>query len=238
MIITKDYTQLSERAAELIIDHMKNNPSLVLGAATGDTPKGTYTQLIKKLNKEDLDLSEIKTVNLDEYVGLVSEHSQSYWTYMKEYLYNPLNLSYNQAIIPNGKAEDLHKECERYEQEINRLGGIDLQILGIGRNGHIGFNEPYTPFDSRTHVVQLTENTRKANARFFTGEEEVPERAITVGISTIMKSKSIVLLASGQEKASAVQAVLNGQVDGAWPATILNNHPDVTFIVDEAAKNG
>lgn len=237
-IITKDYAQLSEKAASVISEHLRSKPDPVLGVATGDTPIGTYKELVRLVKQGNLDLAKLKTVNLDEYVGLDSSHSKSYWKYMKDNLYDPLNLSYEQALIPDGKAADLQRECVEYERKIADLGGIDLQILGIGRNGHIGFNEPFTPFDSKTHIVQLTENTRRANARFFESENEVPEQAITVGISTIMKSKSIILLASGTEKASAVDALLSGKVNPAWPATILNEHPDVMLIMDEEANGG
>ncbi|WP_257347912.1 glucosamine-6-phosphate deaminase [Pseudalkalibacillus decolorationis] len=237
IIETTNYSTLSEKAAILIFNQIKSNPRLVLGAATGDTPKGTYEQLVNRVKREGLNLSNINTVNLDEYVGLNAIHPQSYWNYMQENLYTPLNLSKDQAFIPDGTAVDLEDECDKYEQRIERIGGIDLQILGIGRNGHIGFNEPFTSFSSRTHIVTLTESTRKANARFFSNIKEVPTRAITMGISTIMKSKSIVLLASGEGKAAAVDKLLSGKVDPAWPATILNEHPNVTLIVDNAAKN-
>ncbi|MGM7701844.1 glucosamine-6-phosphate deaminase [Pseudalkalibacillus sp. Hm43] len=236
IVTVKNDMQLSDVASSQILKAIENKPDLVLGIATGGTPAGTYQQLVKKVQLKSVDLSNIKTVNLDEYVGLARDHEESYWHYLHEHLYGPLELSPDQAIIPNGLNKKLEEECVRYEQAIQQVGGVDLQILGVGRNGHIGFNEPGTSLDSKTHVVELTDSTRQANARFFEDPSEVPTRAITVGISTIMKSRSILLLASGEEKAAAVSALLSGKIDKNWPVTILNEHPDVTLVVTEDAK--
>ncbi len=236
ILTVKNGKELSDVASSHILKAVKDKPDLVLGIATGGTPSGTYQQLVEKVQLHSVDLSNIKTVNLDEYVGLARNHEESYWHYLHEHLYGPLGLSPDQALIPNGLNENLEKECVRYEKAIEKVGGVDLQILGVGRNGHIGFNEPGTPLDSKTHVVELTDSTRQANARFFDDPSEVPTRAITVGISTIMKSRSILLLASGKEKSDAVSALLSGKIDPQWPVTVLNQHPDVTLVVTEDAK--
>ncbi len=235
VIVVDDKQEMSEKASAILFNEIKRNPELVLGVATGGTPAGTYDKLVDKVLAASLDLSKITTVNLDEYVGLAREHEESYWHYIYTHLYEPLDLSPEHALVPYGLSDDLQEECIRYEEAIEKVGGIDLQLLGVGRNGHIGFNEPGTPFESKTHVVELTESTRQANARFFEHEEEVPTRALTVGISTIMKSRSILLLASGEEKAESVNALLRRDVDEKWPVTVLNQHPSVTLVVTKDA---
>ncbi|WP_261129314.1 glucosamine-6-phosphate deaminase [Bacillus sp. Marseille-Q3570] len=235
VITVNDEREMSVRASLILFDEIKRNPDLVLGVATGGTPARTYEHLVDKVLNETLDLSKITTVNLDEYVGLARDHEESYWRYIYEHLYEPLNLSIDNALVPDGLSANLQAECLRYEKVIEQVGGVDLQILGVGRNGHIGFNEPGTSFESKTHVVELTESTRKANARFFDRKEEVPSQAITVGISTIMKSRSILLLASSPEKSEAVHALLSGTIDQDWPVTVLNEHPSVTLIVTKDA---
>ncbi|MCF6137772.1 glucosamine-6-phosphate deaminase [Pseudalkalibacillus berkeleyi] len=235
-IITVDHHKhMSKIASEFIYEAIHRNPNLVLGVATGSTPEQTYERLVEKIKQDPIDLSKLKTVNLDEYVGLPREHEESYWQYMIQHLYAPLELSIDQGLVPDGMSANLDEECIQYERKIERLGGIDLQMLGVGVNGHIGFNEPGTSFDSNTHVVELTESTRIANARFFQNQQDVPTKAITVGISTIMKSRSIILLASGNEKATAVSTLLKGEVSPEWPVTILNQHDDVTLIVTKDA---
>ncbi|WP_221565403.1 glucosamine-6-phosphate deaminase [Alkalihalobacillus sp. TS-13] len=235
VITVNDEQEMSVRGSLILFDEIKRNPELVLGVATGGTPAGTYEHLVDKVLNEKLDLSKVTTVNLDEYVGLARDHEESYWRYIYEHLYEPLNLLPDRALVPDGLSEDLQAECLRYEKVIEQADGVDLQILGVGRNGHIGFNEPGTSFESKTHVVDLTESTREANARFFERKEEVPTQAITVGISTIMKSRSILLLASGPEKSEAVHALLSGRIDQNWPVTVLNEHPSVTLIVTKDA---
>lgn len=237
-IKVRNTKHMSEVASSMIYKAIENNPQLVLGIATGGTPERTYQLLVEKVKEHKLDLSRIKTVNLDEYVGLARTHEESYWQYIKEHLYDPLDLSPDQALIPDGMNKDLERECTQYEEAIEQTGGVDLQILGVGRNGHIGFNEPGTSFESKTHVVELTNSTRNANSRFFEDPKEVPTKAITVGISTIMKSRSILLLVSGEEKSEAVAALLDGNVDPIWPVTVLNQHEDVTLVVTEDALSG
>nr|WP_027965333.1 glucosamine-6-phosphate deaminase [Halalkalibacillus halophilus] len=226
VIQTRDYENLSEKVAGIIFDQLKGQPDSTLGLATGSTPVGTY-QLLKKQPEHFI---EATTFNLDEYVGLKESHPQSYRYFMQEKLFNtvPVKASY----IPNGSATDLQEECKLYEQKIQASGGIDLQLLGLGMNGHIGFNEPGTPFDSRTHVVELAESTRQANARFFNHLDEVPTQAITMGIETIMEAKKIVLLVSGNEKVQAFDRLFRGEIEEKFPASILRTHPNITVVHD------
>ncbi|TCT17566.1 glucosamine-6-phosphate deaminase [Melghiribacillus thermohalophilus] len=230
--ITKNYSELSVKAAELFYKKIKAKPSIHLGLATGKTPLGMYEILRKKMKTDGLPTDKLKVFNLDEYVGLSKNSSKSFYTYMKKQLYEPLGLKERQYYIPNGEAKDLEKECLRYEQMIDQFG-IDLQLLGVGRNGHIGFNEPGTPFDSLTHVVKLKESTRKVNASFFGDESLVPTRAITMGIQSILKAKEIVVIASGEEKARALYEFVHGKMTEEWPITALKNHSNVTVICDQ-----
>ncbi|MDQ0352316.1 glucosamine-6-phosphate deaminase [Alkalibacillus filiformis] len=218
------YDDFSLTAAELIMNQLKKKPNSTLGLATGSTPKGMYEQLIKRL----IDLSKAVTFNLDEYVGIASDHPQSYRSFMEDNLFQHIRVG--QTLIPDGEAANLTLECERYEQLIKQHGGIDLQVLGLGHNGHIGFNEPGTPFSSRTHVVDLAETTRKANARFFNSLDEVPKKAITMGIETIMEAEQIILLVYGEDKQEAVSRMLQGEVDEQFPASILHEHSNVTLL--------
>ncbi|NWN98654.1 MAG: glucosamine-6-phosphate deaminase [Bacillus sp. (in: Bacteria)] len=232
-----NYQELSERAAKIVIETVQNKPNAVLGLATGSTPIGLYNELIDDHAKNGTSYRKICTFNLDEYVGLEGSHPQSYLYFMRQHLFNHIDISLENTFIPNGKAEDMMKECERYEELIKEKGGIDLQILGIGQNGHIGFNEPGTSFSSRTHIIQLTESTRKANSRFFSSMDEVPTHAVTVGIQTIMESRKILLLVSGQAKMEAFKRLLSDEIDESFPASVLKLHNDVTVITDIAFDN-
>ncbi|AQX55501.1 glucosamine-6-phosphate deaminase [Bacillus sp. VT 712] len=235
IISVKDYKEMSQTAAGIIINKVKSDPSITLGLATGGTPKGLYEALIQDHQTNGTSYEQVHTFNLDEYVGLSADNPNSYRYYMVDTLLGHLDVALNQTFIPNGTAEDAEAECERYEALIEQLGGIDLQILGIGHNGHIGFNEPGTPFSSKTHVVTLASSTRQANARYFSSIDEVPTHAITMGISSIMNSTEILLLASGEDKADAIYHLLEGTVTEEFPASILKNHQAVTIIADEKA---
>ncbi|MGM7681061.1 glucosamine-6-phosphate deaminase [Cytobacillus sp. Hm23] len=236
IIQVEDYHDLSIKAAQHIITKIQNEPDLVLGLATGSTPKGAYKQMINDFQKNNTSYRYVKTVNLDEYVGLAKNDINSYFTFMNEHLFNHIDIPYSQTHIPNGMAKDLQTECNNYDKLIHSLGGIDLQLLGIGHNGHIGFNEPYTSFKTRTHIVKLTSSTRYANERFFQHINEVPKYAITMGIQTILESKQILLLISGKDKRKAVHKLLVEQnMSEEFPASSLYDHPHVTIIADKAA---
>jgi len=232
------YEELSDKASEIIINAVKNNPYAKLGLATGSTPLGTYQRMIEDHRKNGTSYEHIVTVNLDEYVGLSKDHPGSYRYYMDNVLFKHINIKRENAHVPDGTAEDLDAECRRYEAIIDKLGGLDLQLLGIGQNGHIGFNEPGTPFDSLTHVVELTENTREVNSRFFERLEDVPKKAITMGIKSILKSKEILLLISGEQKAEALHRLLHEGISEDFPASALKKHPNCTVIYDKAALKG
>lgn len=237
IIVTKDYEEMSEVAKNMIIDEVSKNRDIRLGLATGGTPLLTYKKIIEEYNQTNIDFSNVITFNLDEYVGLSPSDKNSYHYYMKNNLFNSLDIKKENTHIPNGIALDLKEECENYEKQIENLGGIDLQLLGIGKNAHIGFNEPFDVFASKTHVVELKSSTKKANAKYFEGEEQVPDRAISMGIGTIMRAKKIILLASGKSKAEAIKNTLLKDIDPKVPASILQLHPDVTFIIDEEAAS-
>ncbi|WP_353854483.1 glucosamine-6-phosphate deaminase [Bacillus sp. Bos-x628] len=230
-----DKDQLGREAAAMIARTIEAKPHAVLGLATGGTPVDTYRELIRLHQSKQLSLKQTKTVNLDEYVGLDSDHENSYMTYMKRHLFDHIDIPKDQYYLPNGNASNLDLECLRYEQLIQDLGGIDLQLLGIGQNGHIGFNEPGTPFTSRTHVVQLDENTRQTNARYFSSIDEVPTYAITMGIESILSSKKILLLASGKSKAKVIQYLEKAEIHPDFPASALKLHQDVTVFIDREA---
>jgi glucosamine-6-phosphate deaminase len=238
IIEVKNYQEMSGIAAKYIIEKVQANPNLHLGLATGGTPVGIYSNLIEDHQKNGTSYSQVTTFNLDEYVGLTGENPNSYRYYMDDHLFNHLDIQKANTYVPRGNAADIHKECVAYEELMENHGGVDLQILGIGSNGHIGFNEPGTAFNSKTHIVNLAPSTRKANARFFNSLEEVPTEAITMGISTIMKSKEILLLISGERKSEALQKLLTGGVDESFPASVLKNHPCVTIIADKEAIAG
>jgi glucosamine-6-phosphate deaminase len=238
IIEVKNYQEMSGIAANYIIEKVQANPNLHLGLATGGTPVGIYSNLIEDHQKNGTSYSKVTTFNLDEYVGLTGENPNSYRYYMDDHLFNHLDIQKTNTYVPRGNAADIHKECVAYEELMENHGGVDLQILGIGSNGHIGFNEPGSAFNSKTHIVELAPSTRKANARFFNSLEEVPTKAITMGISTIMKSKEILLLISGKSKSEALNKLLTGVVDESFPASVLKNHPCVTIIADEEAIAG
>ncbi|WP_042356599.1 glucosamine-6-phosphate deaminase [Bacillus rubiinfantis] len=235
IIKVKDYTEMSQKAAAYIIDKVRVKPNLKLGLATGGTPIGTYQNLIKDHQEHGTSYQQVVTFNLDEYIGISSDHENSYRFYMNDHLFNHIDIPIGQTFIPNGNADNIEAECVRYEQLIQHYGGIDLQILGIGSNGHIGFNEPGTSFHSKTHVIDLAPSTIKANARFFSSLAEVPTKAITMGISTIMNSKEILLLVSGENKKEAMKKLSTGEISESFPASVLRNHSNVTIMVDQAA---
>ena len=236
VIKVKNYEEMSKVAAEIFKDVVKNKPNAVLGLATGTTPLGLYSELIKDHKENGTSYKNIKTVNLDEYAGLDIESDQSYVYFMHHNLFEGLDIDLKNTNIENGKAEDKEKECERYN---NLLGEMqqDIQLLGLGSNGHIAFNEPNTPFGSGVHIVKLTENTIKDNSRLFANINDVPRYAFTMGIKNIMNAKKIVILASGKNKATAVKASVEGAVTEDVPASVLQLHPDCTFIVDEEAAS-
>ena len=230
-----DYNDMSRKAAQIILAQIIMKPNCVLGLATGSSPIGTYKQLIEWYNKDELDFSEVTSINLDEYKGLSPEDPQSYRYFMNTYLFDHVNIDKNRTFVPDGLATDSEKSCAEYNANILKQGGIDLQLLGIGRNGHIGFNEPGAAFEKETHLVDLAESTIRANARFFTSIDEVPKQAYTMGIRTIMQAKKILVVVSGEGKADIVSRAFFGPVTPEVPASILQMHPDVTVVCDEAA---
>ncbi len=235
LIRTKNYQDLSEKAAEFIINKVKTSPKLTLGLATGGTPIQTYANLAKDFQQNQTTYQHVTTFNLDEYIGLSETDPNSYHYYMHNHLFNKIDIPSDQTFIPNGQPQDPEEECVAYEALIKKHGGIDVQLLGLGQNGHIGFNEPGTPFDQHTHIVKLADSTIEANARYFEAIDEVPKKAITMGISTIMESKEILLLVSGKEKYQALSKLLDGEIDSSFPASILNGHPNLTIIATEDA---
>jgi len=235
IIKATDYKDMCKKAASIFLAQITLKPDSVLGLATGSTPLGVYSQLINWYKEGDIDFSLVKTVNLDEYVGLDGDNDQSYRYFMNDKLFNHININKANTNVPNGKAIDKNAECERYEELIKSLGGIDIQLLGIGNNGHIGFNEPNEYFDKLTHEVNLTESTIAANTRFFERKEDVPKTAISMGVQTIMKAKKIVLIANGQAKADIIYDTCFGPITPSVPASALQLHPDVTIIVDDEA---
>ena len=231
----KDYKDLSRKAANIVSAQIIMKPDCVLGLATGSTPIGLYDQLVEWYKKGDLDFSEVKTVNLDEYKGLDRRNDQSYYYFMHKNLFDRVNICLENTNLPNGLEMDSKKECRRYEDLIHTLGGVDLQLLGMGHNGHIGFNEPGVAFEKETHCVKLAERTIEANKRFFASAEDVPKEAYTMGIKTIMQAKKILVVVSGKDKASMVKKAFFGPVTPDVPASILQMHNDVTLVADEEA---
>lgn len=231
----KDYKDMSRKAANIISAQVIMKPNCVLGLATGSTPIGTYDQLVEWYNKGDLDFSEVATVNLDEYKGLPRTNDQSYYYFMHQHLFDRVNIDPERTNVPNGMEPDAEKECGRYEELIRSLGGVDLQLLGLGHNGHIGFNEPGEAFEKETHCVDLTESTIEANKRFFASADDVPKQAYTMGIKTIMQAKKILIVVNGENKADIVERAFFGPVTPEVPASILQLHNDVTLVGDEAA---
>ena len=234
-IKAKTYEDMSREAAQIIFDALKENETFSLGLATGSTPEGMYEILATLINDEKLDLSHLTTFNLDEYVGLDEDDDQSYHYFMDEHLFSKLDIPKENINILDGVANDLDKEVKEYESLIDEVG-IDIQVLGIGRNGHIAFNEPGTSFESLTHKVQLTDETIEDNSRFFEKKEDVPTEALSMGLKTIMKAKQIILLISGDNKQRARELFVSGKVSEDVPASILHNHDNVILITDEAAR--
>ena len=232
---TKDYADMSRKTANLISAQIILKPDCVLGLATGSSPVGAYMQLVDWYKKGDVDFSRVRTVNLDEYLGLPRENDQSYYYFMHHNLFDHVNLPEGASNLPNGMAEDMNAECARYDALIRSMGGVDLQLLGIGHDGHIGFNEPCDVVERGTHCVELKPETIEANKRFVASREDVPRKAITMGIGTIMAARKVVLVASGAEKAPIVKEAFFGPVTPQVPASILQMHPDVTLVADEAA---
>lgn len=235
IIQAENYQKMSRQAANILSAQIILKPDSVLGLATGSSPIGLYRKLVEWYEKGDLDFSQVRTVNLDEYKGLGPDHTQSYRYFMNENLFHHVNIDRKNTFVPNGLAEDAEAECARYDQVIGQMGGIDLQLLGIGHNGHIGFNEPGEVYTKGTHCVALTESTLQANARLFDRPEDVPRYAYTMGIASIMQAKKILLIASGEEKAEILQRAFYGPITPKVPASILQLHPDVTLIGDKAA---
>ncbi len=226
---------MSREAANIISAQIIMKPDCVLGLATGSTPIGLYKQLIEWYQKGDLDFSEVRTVNLDEYKGISRENDQSYYYFMHQNLFDHVNIPEGNTHLPDGMALDPEKECDRYNNLIQSLGGVDLQLLGIGHNGHIGFNEPGDSFDKQVHCVNLTESTIEANKRFFASADEVPRQAYTMGIGNILQAKKILVVANGEGKAEIVKKAFFGPVTPQVPASILQLHQDVVLVADEAA---
>ena len=233
VIVVKDYEQMSDKAFEIMKQVVVSNPNGVLGLATGTTPIGLYKRMIEDC-KQGTSYKNIKTVNLDEYKGLDVNSDQSYVYFMRDNLFNHIDIDLNKTNIENGKAENAEEECARYNALLDVLQQ-DIQLLGLGSNGHIAFNEPGTPFGSVTHVVDLQESTIKDNARLFNDISEVPRQAFTMGLKNIMNAKKILILASGANKAKAVYGMIHGEVTESLPASVLQLHPDCTLIIDEAA---
>ncbi len=235
--IVRDYRELSSKTAQLITEQIINKKNSVLGLATGSTPIGVYQELIRKFQKGELDFSKVATFNLDEYYGLSPEHPQSYYFFMWNILFKHINLKKENVHLLNGITENIDKECKQYEALIKKSGGIDLQILGIGDNGHIGFNEPDISLNTQTHLVNLTAKTIRANSRFFNTAQEVPKKAITMGIGTIMQARKIILLANGKRKARVIERTINSPITTKVPASVLQLHNDVTIMVDQEAAS-
>lgn len=233
IIKASSYEQMSRHAANIIAAQITLKPTGVIGLATGSTPIGTYDRLVELYQQGDLDFSGLTTVNLDEYCGLAPDHPQSYRYFMEEYLLSKVNVAPENTHVPSGNTDDIKAECRAYDELIKAAGGIDLQLLGIGHNGHIGFNEPADHFPKGTHSVSLKEGTIDANTRFFESRDEVPRTAITMGIKTIMDARKVLLIASGAEKMAIVDNAINGPITPEVPASILQLHPDLTVIICE-----
>ena len=236
VIVTENYEEMSKKAAEIIIDIVKNNPQAILGLATGSSPIGMYENLAKDYRENGTSYKAVKTVNLDEYVGLTADHDQSYAYFMRSNLFDKIDVDLQNTNLPNGAAQDLQAECDRYNALLENYKQ-DVQVLGLGSNGHIGFNEPGTPFESVTHLVDLTENTIKDNSRLFASIDEVPRQALSMGVKNIMQAKSILMVVSGKNKAKAVKGMVKGEVTPDLPASVLQLHPFVTIVLDKDAAS-
>ncbi len=236
VIIVENYEEMSAKAAEILTGIVKNNPKAVLGLATGSSPIGTYQNMAKDHSENGTSYKDVVTVNLDEYVGLTADHNQSYAYFMYENLFKNIDVPMASTNLPSGSAKDLQAECDRYNALLEKYQQ-DVQVLGLGSNGHIGFNEPGTPFDSVTHLVDLTENTIKDNSRLFDSIDEVPRQALSMGIKNIMNAKSILVVVSGKNKAAAVYGMVKGEITPNLPASVLQLHPFVTVICDKDAAS-
>ncbi|WIV12255.1 glucosamine-6-phosphate deaminase [Proteiniborus sp. MB09-C3] len=237
IMIVNDYEEMSKKAAHIIASQIVLKPNSILGFATGSTPINTYKELINLYKNGVIDFSEVTSFNLDEYFELSKDNPQSYDYFMKANLFNHINIDDDRINIPNGMTDNIERECAEYEKKMKEAGGIDLQLLGIGRNGHIGFNEPADHFQSDTHLVQLDDDTIEANSRFFDSVDEVPTKAISMGIGSIMRAKKILLFASGTGKAEAIYDTVKGPITPRVPASILQLHPDVVIIADKEAAS-
>lgn len=237
VVKTKDYEDMSRKAANIIAAQVIMKPDCVLGLATGSSPIGTYKELIASYNNGDLDFSAVTSVNLDEYKGLDGSHDQSYRYFMNNNFFNHVNIRKECTFVPDGTEPDADKACGAYNETIEKVGGIDLQLLGLGHNGHIGFNEPADEFVKLTHCVDLTESTIEANKRFFASADDVPKQAYTMGIQNIMLARKIVVVVSGADKADILKKVVEGPITPQVPASVLQLHPDVTIVADEAAAS-
>ncbi len=234
VIITENYEEMSKVAADLIINIVKNNPNAVLGLATGSSPIGTYDNMVKDHLENGTSYKNVRTVNLDEYVSLSADHDQSYAYFMRKNLFDRVDIDLANTNLPSGVAPDAQAECDRYNALLDTMKQ-DIQLLGLGSNGHIGFNEPGTPFGSVTHLVDLTENTIKDNSRLFDNINDVPRQALSMGIKNIMQADSILMVVSGANKADAVYGMVKGDVTPDLPASVLQLHPNVTIVCDKAA---
>ena len=236
-IVTENYEAMSRKAAAILAAKVVEKPNCVLGLATGSTPVGTYQNLIRWYESGDLDFSQAKSVNLDEYVGLAPTHDQSYRYFMQTNLFDHINIDPANTNVPNGMAEDPEAACAQYDEIIRSMGGVDIQVLGMGHNGHIGFNEPDDYFPMGTHAVDLQESTINANARFFASADEVPRKAMTMGIGNIMAAKQILVVVNGEAKADIVKQAFTGPITPMVPASILQLHPNVIVVGDQAAMS-
>ncbi|QEH61490.1 glucosamine-6-phosphate deaminase [Spiroplasma chinense] len=236
IIVVKTEQEIGQKTGDLILNKVKENPKAVIGLATGSSPLSTYKYIIENSKKENVSWHDITTFNLDEYKGLSGIHNQSYRYFMTHNLFNHIDIQKENTFVPSGMIES-DDEVKVYDEKIKNAGGIDIQLLGIGVNGHIGFNEPGTSFDSLTSVVDLTDQTIEANSRFFNDKSEVPTQAVSMGLKSIMNAKEIVLIAMGENKAKAIKELVTGEVSTDWPCTILQNHPKVTLIIDEKAAS-
>ncbi|MAI34215.1 MAG: glucosamine-6-phosphate deaminase [Planctomycetaceae bacterium TMED240] len=232
IVVATDKDHAAHCTADLIHETIRGNPSAVLGLATGGTPVGVYRLMVERFQAGEMNFSKVTTFNLDEYVGLGPEHDQSYRYFMQQQLFDHVNVVQEQTHVPDGIAANIESHVADYEEQVLNAGGIDLQLLGIGNNGHIAFNEPGSPIDSRTRLVDLTENTIEANSRFFQSAAEVPRHAITMGIGTILEARQIVLMATGKSKAKVIQSAIEGPADSANPASLLQGHARLTFVLD------
>lgn len=237
VIVCSSSEEMSKVAAQIFAERIKKNPKIVLGLATGGTPVKMYKELIRMNKEECLDFSKVVTYNLDEYLGITGDHDQSYRYFMNDNLFNHINIKKENTHVLNGKAKDAAAECKSYEEQIKKAGGIDIQLLGIGGNGHIAFNEPGSPKNSRTRVVELTKKTIEDNARFFASINDVPTKALSMGNGTILEAREIVLIADKASKADAIAKSIEGPATEQVPASLLQNHKNVTFVIDKDAAS-